>query len=81
MVCNDGYAKSLFALKDIVLKLRVESASKDRVNERLLEILRKEDIRDFSNSVRAMIVEQSSGDARSAITRVQMIASNRDLGA
>lgn len=81
LVCNDGYAKPLFPLKDIVLKLRVPSAHLDRVNDRLVEILRKEEIRDFSNAVRKMIVEQSAGDARSAITRVQMIACNRDVGA
>lgn len=43
---------------------------KDRINERLIEILRLEGIRDFSNTVRLSIIEQSGGDARSAITRV-----------
>ena len=70
MVCNDGYAKALYPLRDIVLKLRVPGTGKDRLDERMQEILRQEGIRDFSNSVRTQIIEQSFGDARSAITRI-----------
>lgn len=36
MVCNDGWAKALFPLKDIVLKLRVYEPTVERVNERLV---------------------------------------------
>ena len=79
MVCNDGYAKPLFCLKDIVLKHRVYGARKERIEERLTEILKLEGIRNFSNTVRHAIIEQSNGDARSAITRAQMIACNRKL--
>lgn len=69
-VCNEGFARALFPLKDIVLKLKVPNIGKDRLNERLVEILRLESIRDFSNSVRQNIIESSMGDARSAITRI-----------
>ena len=77
LVCNDGYARPLFPMKDIVLKMRIMAASNERINERLIEILRNEGIKDLSNSVRLRVVDQSNGDARSAITRVQMIATNR----
>ena len=76
MVCNDGWAKALYPLKDIVLKLRVYAPSADRVNERIVNILRLEGVRGMSNSVRQQVVEGSQGDARSAITRCQMISSN-----
>lgn len=79
LVCNDGYAKALYPLKDIVLKLRIEGASSKSIDDRLIQILRAEGLRDMSNSVRKHVIEQSNGDARSAITRIQMIASNRDL--
>lgn len=74
LVCNDGYAKALYPMKDIVLKLRITGASSERVNDRLIDILKREGDRDFSNIVRKMIIDQSNGDARSAITRVQMIS-------
>jgi len=57
LVCNDGYAKALYPLKDIVIKLKVPSASKDRLSERMTEILRLEGIRDLSNSVKMAIIE------------------------
>ena len=52
MVCNDGWAKALYPLKDLVLKLRVYAPSADRVNERIVNILRLEGVRGMSNSVR-----------------------------
>jgi len=79
MVCNDGWAKALYPLKDLALKLRVNAPAAERVNERLVQILRLEGIRSFSNAVRQSIVEGSQGDARSAITRCQMISSNHRL--
>jgi len=44
-------------MKDIVLKLRIWAASSERINDRLVEILRREGIRDLSNTVRKMIIE------------------------
>ncbi len=35
LVCNDGFAKALFPLKDIVIKLKVPSSSRDRLNARI----------------------------------------------
>ena len=78
MVCNNGFDKKLYPLKDIVLKHRVFQAHRDRINDRLNQILRQEGIRDMSASVQSAIVEDSDGDARSAITRIQMIATNRN---
>ena len=57
LVCNDGYAKALYPMKDIVLKLRIRAASSERVNDRLIEILKREGDRDFSNIVRKMIID------------------------
>jgi len=57
LVCNDGFAKALYPLKDIVIKLKVPSASKDRLSDRMTEILRLEGIRDLSNSVKMAIIE------------------------
>ncbi len=56
MICNDGYAKQLYPLKDLVLKVRIEGASDRRIDERLIEILRQEGIRELSNSVRKAII-------------------------
>ena len=78
MVCNNGFDRKLYPLKDIVLKHRVYQAQRDRINDRLNQILRQEGIRDMSASVQNAIIEDSDGDARSAITRVQMIATNRN---
>ena len=81
MVCNNGFDRKLYPLKDIVLKHRVFQAQRDRINDRLNQILRQEGIRDMSASVQNAIIEDSDGDARSAITRVQMIATNRNTRA
>ena len=56
MVCNDGYDKKLYPLKDLVLKVRIEGASDRRIDDRLIEILRMEGIRDLSNGVRKAII-------------------------
>ena len=73
-MCNDGYAKALYSMKDLCVKIKVEAASTKLIDDRMVEILRYEGIRDMSNSVRSVVIKQACGDARSAITRVQMIA-------
>jgi DNA polymerase III delta prime subunit len=44
-VCNDGYSKALYPLKEICLKLKVSACSKNRIQERLDEILKMEGFR------------------------------------
>jgi len=38
-VCNDGFAKQLYPLKDSCLRLKVLSCSVERITERVTEIL------------------------------------------
>ena len=45
LVCNDGYARALFPLKDICLRLKVLASSKQRIHERVDEILKRESYR------------------------------------
>lgn len=45
LVCNDGWAKALRPLKDIVLRMKIYSASETKLSNRVAEILRAEGIR------------------------------------
>lgn len=52
-ICNDGFAKPLYPLKDICLRLKVLACSRNRVHERLDQILRTEGFR--TNVINAQI--------------------------
>ena len=46
LVCNDGYARALTPMKEIVLRLKIQCASEIKLSNRIAEILRAEGIRD-----------------------------------
>ena len=45
LVCNDGFARALAPMKDICLRIRVFASSRNRIHERIDEILKNERIR------------------------------------
>ena len=73
LVCNEGYAKSLYPLKDLCLKIRVPQVGQFRLTERICEILRAEEIRDIDNQLIQSVIQQCGGDARSCLNRIQML--------
>ena len=48
MICNNGFAKNLIPLRNIVIKLQVNHCSSERLTERIGEILRAENKLDVS---------------------------------
>jgi DNA polymerase III delta prime subunit len=83
-VCNDGYSKPLFPLKDICLRLKVVSCSVNRIQERLDEILKKEGYRTGVVNYKldktiAGIIHQCNGDMTNTLNTVQFLANTGQL--
>ena len=57
MICNDAFGRNLFPLREITLKLKVNAAVKDRIVERIGEILKSENIIGVDNQVINQIIE------------------------
>ena len=79
LVCNDGWARAVRAVIPIALRLKIQCASESKLENRVAEILRLEGVRGvdkMSGAIRE-IVEQSNGDARSCINRIQVLVSSQ----
>jgi hypothetical protein len=57
MICNDGFAKALKPLKDLVLKVNVPITATKRLFERAWEIIKQEKLEDVSHSLVRHIVD------------------------
>jgi DNA polymerase III delta prime subunit len=67
MICNDGFAKSLKPLKELLLKVNVPNTTQKRLFERAWEIIKLEKLEGVDHSLVKHIVDQSNGDTRSCI--------------
>ena len=77
MICNDAFGKNLYPLRDIVLKINVTRADDKKLHERIDDILQSEKILGiFSDSIKS-IIQQSDGDARNCINRIQFLAQGK----
>ena len=83
LVCNDGWARAVRPVIPIVLRMKIQCASEAKLEARVCEILRREGIRGVDKMSAAIreIVEQSNGDARSCINRVQVLVTSQTSAA
>ena len=83
-VCNEGFARPFYPLRDICLRQKILSCSTERIQERLDEILRKEGYR--TNVVNyaldktiSQVIAQGNGDLRNIMNTVQFLATTDQL--
>jgi DNA polymerase III delta prime subunit len=69
-ICNDFYSKALMPLKELVLPIKVESASIDQLSSRVNFILKKENVTNIKSGVVNKLIEACAGDARSCLNTV-----------
>ena len=57
MICNDGFAKVLKPLKDIILRIFVPLTHSDKLFERSWNIIREEELKNVDHSLVRQIVD------------------------
>jgi hypothetical protein len=57
LVCNDGYAKALKPLKDIVLRIKVQETLRKRLFNRCWDIIKQESIDGVDHALVSTVVD------------------------